>query len=295
MSSKTFDTEYIQKFATVDLYKYLALNKDSFTPSKARSQFKKFILKYHPDKNRDDPKATDKFMLIEASYKILADPVTRTYYNKIHDETKEDLDEDYTELRSIDRSKLVAKVQPTKKEYELMMKEKNLALDSTYYDNANSGKLTDIETANLIKERNNNLLDEDLKQKFQSDMNILNKIDDKKDRQQKFNEMFDMGVKGPAQSQSIQAYSSGKRLGMNTELASVDQTETMFSDVNDFDESFELLHHELSDDEEYNENNFADYETNYLAGLQDDGSLSKLALESKLTNGRGDYTFDDNS
>ena len=40
------------------------------------------ILKYHPDKNKDDSQATAKFIIITKAYECLTDPKTRTIYEK---------------------------------------------------------------------------------------------------------------------------------------------------------------------------------------------------------------------
>ncbi|KAJ3059118.1 hypothetical protein HK102_010148, partial [Quaeritorhiza haematococci] len=38
-------------------------------------------MKYHPDKNREDPEAEEKFKLISEAYQILSDPQKRSHYN----------------------------------------------------------------------------------------------------------------------------------------------------------------------------------------------------------------------
>ncbi|KAI9493137.1 X-domain of DnaJ-containing-domain-containing protein [Zychaea mexicana] len=43
-------------------------------------------IKYHPDKNRDDPTAEDKFKKISEAYQVLSDPKLRKRYNEIGEE-----------------------------------------------------------------------------------------------------------------------------------------------------------------------------------------------------------------
>jgi curved DNA-binding protein CbpA len=302
MSSKTFNPADIQEFAEIDLYKYLGLKKDTFTPAKAKTQFKKFILKYHPDRNRGDPKAADKFRLIEASYRILSDSASRAHYDKIYGNMQIEDDEDYDEMKDVDRSIFTMKVAPSKAEQaclEAKMRQKNLDLDPTYYDEGMSGKMSDkdanTQMANMMRDRNACLIDDALNEKFKSDMNILDNIDDKDEKQKKFNEMFETGRKKTVKSTAVVPHTVGHNTVRNCALATVHQTETMFSNVDDIDEAFSLQNHELDDDEEdYDETNFAAYEERYLAQLQDDGEMSRLAMSSTLKNGRADFTFDDN-
>ena len=48
-----------------------------------KKQYRKLVLKYHPDKNKEDPEARDKFQKLKEAYDILMDPEKR----KIYDET----------------------------------------------------------------------------------------------------------------------------------------------------------------------------------------------------------------
>ena len=302
MSSKTFNPDDIQEFAEIDLYKYLALTKESFTPSKAKTQFRKFILKYHPDRNPNDVKAAKKFQLIEASYRILSNSAARAHYDKLYDSAQLSDDEDVDDMRDVDRSIFTKLVAPTKQEQATLkakMRQKNLDLDPSYYDKGMSGKMSDADAtsqmADMMRDRNACLVDSSLQDKFKADLSIIDGIDDKEAKQKKFNEMFETGRKKPVKTQAIVAHTLGHNSSRNCALATVNQTETMFSDVNDIDEAFALGNHELDEDEEeYDETNFAAYEQRYLAGLQDDGDMSKLAMGSTLKHGRADFTFDDN-
>jgi molecular chaperone DnaJ len=64
-----------------DLYKIMGVSKDA-SDAEIRKAFRKLALKYHPDKNPDDPKASEKFKRVSEAYEVLSDPEKRQAYDQ---------------------------------------------------------------------------------------------------------------------------------------------------------------------------------------------------------------------
>ncbi|KAJ1258787.1 hypothetical protein BS78_10G101900 [Paspalum vaginatum] len=63
-----------------DPYDVLGVGR-SATDQEIKSAFRRMALKYHPDKNGDDPVASDRFQEVTFSYNILSDPDKRRQYD----------------------------------------------------------------------------------------------------------------------------------------------------------------------------------------------------------------------
>ena len=281
---KLFTIDEIRKFNDVDLYQTLGVNKESFTPELIKKKFRKLALKYHPDKNPNDPNAEQKFIMLEIAYKILYNKESRDLYDMLYEEAT-NIEESYDELKTVDRSKITIPTNMSEKDFEKELRKKNLEFDPDFY---NTRKFTDEEIARKIREEHsNNILSDELAEKFKSDMEILNSINDEKAKADRFNEMFETSKKKGTTSTQILCYGGNTTL-MNTSVAKINQYDTMFSDIDTFEESFNSFNNELDDDEE--ELSFADYEKQYNQGFE---HLDQLAKKSTLKNGRADYRFDE--
>ena len=63
-----------------DYYMILNVSKDCDIDT-LKKKFKKRIMKYHPDKNNNDPVKTKKFKLVSEAYNVLSDPYKRGRYD----------------------------------------------------------------------------------------------------------------------------------------------------------------------------------------------------------------------
>lgn len=64
----------------IDLYAVLGVAKTA-SQEEIKESYRKLALKYHPDRNRGQTEATQKFQEISAAYAILSDPVKRRQYD----------------------------------------------------------------------------------------------------------------------------------------------------------------------------------------------------------------------
>ena len=68
-----------------DFYKILEVKKNA-TPAEIKKAYRAMSLKWHPDKNPDDPSAVDKFTDVSAAYEVLSDADLRRKYDRCGEE-----------------------------------------------------------------------------------------------------------------------------------------------------------------------------------------------------------------
>ena len=64
-----------------DYYEVLGVNKDA-SEAEIKSAFRKLAKKYHPDLNKDDPSAAEKFKEAQEAYEVLSDEQKRSQYDR---------------------------------------------------------------------------------------------------------------------------------------------------------------------------------------------------------------------
>jgi len=64
-----------------DYYELLGIDKDS-SEEEIKLAYRKLAKKYHPDLNKTDPHAKEKFIQIKEAYDTLIDPVKRRIYDQ---------------------------------------------------------------------------------------------------------------------------------------------------------------------------------------------------------------------
>ena len=67
--------------AFIDYYKVLGVEK-SATQDEIRKAYRKLAKKYHPDINKDDPQAKERFQEINEANEVLGDPEKRKKYER---------------------------------------------------------------------------------------------------------------------------------------------------------------------------------------------------------------------
>ena len=64
-----------------DYYEILGLNRDA-SGDEIKKAFKKLAMKFHPDRNPDNPKAEESFKEVKEAYEILSDPQKKSAYDQ---------------------------------------------------------------------------------------------------------------------------------------------------------------------------------------------------------------------
>jgi len=65
-----------------DYYKILGVNKSADT-KEIREAYRKLAFEYHPDRNKDNPRASEKMKIVNEAYAVLSDPSKRREYDAL--------------------------------------------------------------------------------------------------------------------------------------------------------------------------------------------------------------------
>ncbi len=66
---------------TKDYYKILGVDKDA-SEKEIKLAYRRMAKRYHPDLNRTDPNAKEKFIEIKEAYDVLTNPIERKIYDR---------------------------------------------------------------------------------------------------------------------------------------------------------------------------------------------------------------------
>ena len=64
-----------------DYYEVLGVSKEA-SAADIKSAFRRLAKQYHPDLNKDDPSATEKFKEVQEAYEVLGDETKRSQYDR---------------------------------------------------------------------------------------------------------------------------------------------------------------------------------------------------------------------
>lgn len=100
VSGKVHLKKKLEMVVDSQLYDLLGVSPDA-TERDLKKAFLRKARETHPDKNKDDPQATEKFQAINEAYKVLSDPKKRKNYDKYGlDGLREDQDLDFNDFFS---------------------------------------------------------------------------------------------------------------------------------------------------------------------------------------------------
>ena len=71
----------IEKISYLDLYEILDISKENYDKNKLKKNYKKLVLRLHPDKNGGD---SESFEIVNLAYTILKDKILKKMYDKKH-------------------------------------------------------------------------------------------------------------------------------------------------------------------------------------------------------------------
>ena len=122
-----------KKADKISLYMLLGVNEKA-TEKEIRKAYKKMVYIVHPDKNPNDPNATEKFRNLQMAYKILMDPEKKALYDETgeydeNDTEKIEMNDTYEYCRTIYKRVTTNDIENYSKKYKNSEEEKMDLID----------------------------------------------------------------------------------------------------------------------------------------------------------------------
>lgn len=280
--NEVYITDDLYAIKDINLYEILCITKELFTPELAKKKYRKLIIKYHPDRNPDVPDCQEKFQMLHLAYSVLSDPEKRTMYDYIYSTSQ--AIEDFEDLKEGKSDFYVEQV--SDEEFARKIRDKNLELDPDFYKN--NAKLSEDEIKDMVKQqKQDEFLPAEMKEKFKNDMDLLDGIEDKDEKQRMFNQMFDTAITQNEECEDLMLYNGNTDL-IDYGIASTENYDTMYSNVSTFDKAFQINKFELEEDE-IDTRSYADQMKDYHAQFE---KFDEMAKKSKLKDGMADFGAD---